>query len=81
MIQKVLKVGSSLAVTIPKKSLKDLGIRAGGEVSVAIDVANKRISFEPVAVVENESRADHIAKLGLDFVERYRSDLERLAKE
>ena len=75
MIQKVLKVGSSLAVTIPKKSLKDLGIHAGGEVSVVIDVARKRISFEPVTVVDRE-----LVDWTRGFIAQYRQALGSLAK-
>ena len=32
MTQKVLRVGSSAAVTIPKKSLEELGLKPGDEV-------------------------------------------------
>ncbi len=79
MIQKVLKVGSSAAVVIPKKSLKGLGISIGDEVEVRMYPETRRVSIEAIAVPDN--RAEHITKLGLDFIERYRSDLERLAKE
>ena len=38
MTQKVLKIGSSAAVIIPKKSLKELGLRPGDEVSLEVDI-------------------------------------------
>lgn len=79
MIQKVLKVGSSAAVVIPKKSLKGLGISIGDDVEVRMYPEARRVSIEAITVPDK--RADHITKLGLDFIERYRSDLERLAKE
>lgn len=36
MVQKVIKIGSSLGVTIPKKALKELNITAGDEVEISI---------------------------------------------
>ena len=39
-IQKVIKVGSSVAVTIPAKDVKRLGVMVGDEINV---------TFEPVA--------------------------------
>jgi len=42
MTQKVIKVGDSAAIIIPKKSLKELGIRLGDEVSVEIDKKQRR---------------------------------------
>lgn len=77
MTQKLLKVGSSAAVTIPKKSLKELGLRIGDEVRVAVDAKEKTVIIEPVSQL---SKADNkIAKLTLDFINRYRKDLEVLA--
>ena len=45
MTQKVLKIGSSAGITIPKKTLKELGIKIGDEVEVSI---------RPVQKVEKE---------------------------
>lgn len=79
MTQKLLKVGSSAAVTIPKKSLKELGLKIGDEVRVAVDVKEKMVIIEPANQL---SKADNkIAKLTLDFINRYRKDLEALARK
>ena len=75
MIQKVLKVGSSAAVTIPKKALAELGIAIGDEVSVQIDLEQRVITTRPAASPGKEER---ITALTLDFVNRYRADLEAL---
>lgn len=75
MIQKVLKVGSSAAVTIPKKALAELGLAIGDEVSVQIDLGQRVITTRPAAVREEDKR---VTALALDFVERYRADLEAL---
>lgn len=37
MVQKVIKIGSSAGVTIPKKQLQELGIDIGDEVKITIE--------------------------------------------
>ena len=78
MTQKVLKVGDSAAVTIPKKSLKDLGIKIGDEVSVEVDQQRKVVSIRSSKLVSSEDKK--ITKLTLNFINRYRKDLEILAR-
>lgn len=79
MTQKVLKVGSSAAVTIPKKSLAELGLKPGDRVSVSIDQHRRTVSIRPMGAL---SKADaKIAKLTLAFINRYRRDLEALARK
>ena len=77
MIQKVLQVGSSAAVTIPKKSLKGLGLKIGDSVTVNIDAVRRIVSFQ--SVKKESARAKKITELGVNFVNRYRADLESLA--
>ncbi len=79
MTQKVLKVGSSAAVTIPKKSLKELGLKIGDEVRVAVDVKARAVSIVPARALSSEDQK--IARLTLRFIERYRKDLEELARK
>lgn len=43
MTQKVLKVGSSAAVTIPKRSLGELGLKIGDQVTVEIEKKTKSV--------------------------------------
>lgn len=79
MTQKVLKVGSSAAVTIPKKSLEELGLKIGDKVSLTIDKNKKIVSIMPAQGI---SKADaKIAQLTLNFINRYRKDLEALARK
>ena len=79
MTQKLLRVGSSAAVTIPKKSLKELGLKIGDEVRVAVDAKEKTVIIKSISQL---SKADNkIAKLTLDFINRYRKDLETLARK
>jgi len=79
MTQKVLKVGSSAAVTIPKKSLKELGLKVGDEVVVDVDKGKKVVSIKPARGLSREDI--RVARLAVDFINRYRKDLEALAKK
>ncbi len=77
MIQKILKVGSSLAVTIPKSTAEELGWQAGDRVAVESDAVTDTVSIRPAR--KGTLKAKRIAALALNFIERYRSDLEALA--
>lgn len=79
MTQKVLKVGGSAAVTIPKRSLEELGLKPGDQVRVEIDHKRKSVTIIPHKPKNRiESR---IAKLTYNFIQRYRKDLEALAQK
>ncbi|MCE7936180.1 AbrB/MazE/SpoVT family DNA-binding domain-containing protein [Candidatus Saccharibacteria bacterium CPR2] len=69
MAQKVIKIGSSLGVTIPKKEVSDLNIIAGDEVEVII-----RKKFSRVA------KHEKLLKQLEDFMHVYDKDLKNLAK-
>ncbi len=77
MTQKVIKVGDSVAVIIPKKSLKELGIRAGDTVSVEIDKKQRKVSIEPIMKEVDKDLLLWTNK----FIERYRPALEALANK
>ncbi len=76
MTQKLLKVGSSAAVTIPKKSLKELGFKIGDEMRVTVNVNEKRVIIEPSSKTNSE-----ILEWTDRFIKRYRSALVALAKK
>lgn len=79
MTQKLLRVGSSAAVTIPKGSLKELGLKIGDGVNVEIDKKRKTVTIQPA---QQLSKTDEkIARLTLRFISRYRKDLENLARK
>jgi len=79
MTQKVLKVGSSAAVTIPKKSLEELGLKPGDEVVVEVDKKRGLVSIRPSRALT--PRQQRIAELTLSFIDRYRRDLEALYRK
>lgn len=76
IIQKVIKVGSSAAVVIPKESMKELGLKIGNTIRVEIDARAKEMI---IARKDSLLRADRrVADLAMKFIKRYRSDLEQL---
>lgn len=79
MTQKLIKIGDSAGVTIPKKSLKDLGLEIGDDVEVTVDPRRKVVSIKPADELSPEDAK--IAKLTLRFIDRYRKDLEALAQK
>ncbi|MBI2635434.1 MAG: AbrB/MazE/SpoVT family DNA-binding domain-containing protein [Parcubacteria group bacterium] len=79
MTQKVLKVGSSAAVTIPKKSLEELGLKVGDRVAVEVDKKRKAVIVQPTKKLS--VREGRVAELTLNFIDRYRKDLETLARK
>ena len=76
MTQKVLKVGDSAVVTLPKKSIKDLGLKVGDEVRVDVDIKRRRVVVEPAWKIEPELLA-----WTEKFIDKYRPALEALAKK
>lgn len=76
MTQKVLKVGSSAAVTISKKALEELGLKVGDTVRVQIDIKRPAVLIEPVKKVDAE-----LLNWTRKFIERYRPALNALAKK
>ena len=80
MTQKVLKVGSSAAVTIPKEYLRLLNLSIGASVEVSIDETKKTLVYRLAKKdAKNDARREKIADLTLNFIEHYHSDLEALA--
>jgi antitoxin component of MazEF toxin-antitoxin module len=69
MAQKVIKIGTSAGVTIPKKQLSELGIVVGDEV---------KITIEPVA--KKDSQAKLMSEYNA-FVAQYEQALKNLAKK
>ncbi len=75
MTQKVLKVGTSAAVTIPKKFLKAMGLKTGDRVDLEMDQGRKTVKIKPTVRIENE-----LLEWTESFIEKYRPALEELAK-
>lgn len=74
MTQKVLRVGSSAAVTIPKKSLAELGLKIGDTVRVAVDAKQKVFTIHANTAIDKE-----LIDWTDRFITKYRPALEALA--
>lgn len=68
MVQKVIKIGSSAGVTIPKKQLQKLGISIGDEV---------KLTIQPV---DSDSRQEKLMDEYEKFVQQYGQTLRNLAR-
>jgi antitoxin component of MazEF toxin-antitoxin module len=80
MIQKVIKVGTSVAVVVPKNITIQNDMFVGSEVDMTYDKKTGAVTFTPVRERVTH-RANHIAKLTMNFIDRYRDDLEKLSGE
>ena len=77
MTQKVLQVGSSAGVIIPKKTLGQLGLQIGDEINVEVDTKRKKVFIEPVSKTVDKELLNWTRK----FIEKYRPALEALARK
>jgi antitoxin component of MazEF toxin-antitoxin module len=66
MTQKIIKIGSSAGVTIPKKQLQELGLAIGDE----IDIAIKPKAAQHVQYLQELEK----------FMDTYDQDLKNLAQ-
>ena len=78
MTQKVLKVGSSAAMTISKESLKKLRLKIGDELEVETKADMMIVRSAKKAVTR---RDDEIITWTKKFIEQYRPALKALAKK
>jgi len=84
MTRKIIKIGDSEGVTIPKNIKEKLNLKAGDELEVQLDKEGKQILLEPSdkkSGGQNDKRKERIAKLTASFTDKYRKDLEALAEK
>lgn len=74
---KIIKIGSSAAVTIPKKVLKNLAIDIGDKVYVNVDGKNRRVILEPLVNFKIEEEREKRIE---EFITRYKKDLEKISE-
>lgn len=67
MVQKVIKIGSSAGVTIPKKQLDELGISIGDEVKISLEAVDK------------DKKKEKLMREYEQFVKQYGQTLKNLA--
>ncbi len=79
MRQKIVKIGTSAGITLPKKIRDEMNLKVGEEVQINYDADKKSINLRPKDQLDEEDQK--IAKLTHSFINRYRSDLEELARK
>lgn len=79
MAQKIIKIGKSAGITLPKTILEKLGAKTGEEVVVDYNEKDDAVTVKRHGA--NSSHHQKIATLTDNFVEQYRGDLEELAKK
>ena len=79
MIQKIIKVGNSAAITIPKEFLKEAGLQIGDEMAVETNGKLKMFLAKPKKQADQATLTPEF-KAWLDsFMEEYRPILTKLA--
>jgi bifunctional DNA-binding transcriptional regulator/antitoxin component of YhaV-PrlF toxin-antitoxin module len=84
MAQKVIQIGKSAGIIIPKKYLEDIGWKLGDNVYFRLDTKGNEL-----LITKNKSKEFRsFSKKDLEllrwtesFIERYRKDLEELAQK
>lgn len=81
MLQKIIQVGNSLAITIPKDFARQAKLRRGEEVAVETDVTSKTLLVKPKQLAGKESLTPEFFSWLNKTIEEYRPILEELAKK
>ncbi|MES2006995.1 MAG: hypothetical protein V4436_02725 [Patescibacteria group bacterium] len=79
MKQKIIKIGSSIGVVIPKAIAEERGFRAGGNATFTLENDSNRIIIEPSVVQEKPGIDQDILSWTNEFVDKNRELLKRLA--
>ncbi len=80
MINKIVKIGNSTGVTLPKKLLSLLEIELGEDVFIESDLKNRTIIIKPIQVARGEVNPDVIKGMK-GFTKKYSKALKKLAEE
>ena len=76
MNQKVIQIGSSAGVTIPKKSLSTLGLEIGSEVAISVDPDKREMI---VRSIDHGGIDPETLAWTEQFIDTYKEALEELA--
>jgi len=79
MIYKLVKIGNSVGVTIPKKLLKIMKLKQGEEVFMEPNLETRTIVIKPIEVAEDQVNAKVIEGMK-KFTKKYPKALKNLAK-
>jgi antitoxin component of MazEF toxin-antitoxin module len=83
MMQKIIKVGNSYAVTIPKKIIEMLSLEQGSYVDAQFEEKKKRVilKFMPEKQMLKDAVDPEVYKVGKDLLKRYLPAFKELAQK
>lgn len=82
MIQTIIQVGNSLAVTIPSNFAKEAKLKAGKKIKVDEDFETKTLTVKPVDVkIESGNLTPEFLSWLKKFNAKYKDVLKELAKK
>lgn len=64
MLQKIIKVGNSAAITIPKEYLESIGAKVGSRVTISLDSSMRQLTVD---LPEKKNVSTKNAKLSHEF--------------
>lgn len=81
LLRKVFRTGNSVVVSLPREALEYLNIQEGTEVELNLDRENRQVILKPVEIPLAVPGVDQNFALQVaEFIEQYRSALEKLAR-
>ena len=82
MLQKIIQVGNSAAVTIPRGFLREINGRIGSRVNVQADIAKRQLVLSWPKPKKKERIVDEeVYRVAKRLLKRYRPVFEILAKK
>ncbi|PIR98562.1 MAG: hypothetical protein COT88_00845 [Candidatus Colwellbacteria bacterium CG10_big_fil_rev_8_21_14_0_10_41_28] len=79
MAQKVIQIGTSVGITLPKESLKEMGVKVGDKADISFDPKNRKYTItlrEEVDSVIGDTKFIEITK---ELIEKHRNHLDALS--
>ena len=81
MLRRVFKTGNSVVLSLPKEILDSLGVSSGENVSLELDLKQRRVIITPAEKLPVVAGVDEaFARQVSEFIEQYRPALEELAR-
>lgn len=80
MIQKIIKAGNSLALTIPKSFIEETGYKAGDQVVVEHDPTHRMLLVKPRNKKQFKSLSPEFFEWLDEISEEYEEAIKELAK-
>lgn len=78
MKQKIIKIGNSAGIILPKEAKRELGIKLGDNVLVAVQ--NASMTITPIKEKTNDDVDPKFAKMVDEFINDHEDVLKELAK-